>query len=150
MTRSLPAPGGSARVRWRWWPKEEETIRQVFASGTGLVGTSSSTAFLHCVNLCFNIYFLFVGSTFPLAPLQLHMTRLESICFPPIQFTKLEVCQKCHFNLNNLCHVMLKLIFSKSAGYISGQTFALCEVPGMSQSTTIRPMTCANDVGAWL
>ena len=77
MTRSLPAPGGSARVQWCWWPKEEETIRQVFASGTGLVGTSSSTAFLHCVNLCFKIYFLFVGSTFPLAPLQLHMTRLE-------------------------------------------------------------------------
>ena len=116
MTRSLPAPGGSARVQWRWWLKEEETIRQVFASGTGLVGTSSSTAFLHCVNLCFNIYFLFVGSTFPLAPLQLHMTRLESICFPPIQFTKLEVCQKCHFNLKRLFDVIVNLFSAKVQG----------------------------------
>ena len=58
--------------------------------------------------------------------------------------------QKCHFNLKKLYPIMLKLVFSKSAGYISGQTFALCEVPGMSQSTIIRPMTCANDVGAWL
>ena len=77
MTRSAQHQPLVALPQWRWWPKEEETIRQVFASGTGLVGTSSSTAFLHCVNLCFKIYFLFVGSTFPLALLQLHMTRLE-------------------------------------------------------------------------